>query len=691
MQSLMWKNKHWILAPPVEQNKMQTEEINPDLAIRKVALLFEGKKFEECASLLNKLRPEVVYDIIKHLPNAGFIEAIPQTLSIIEALCLKVYCKDSRFPTKSLPPDKIISKLVEWFARIDDASLPVNLNQDHFMPACRNVVSVLVNVDPRVRNRLHRRSKSFVSSLEGLGNHALVDTSEKKLMNLHDALKIEFEKTVSQYKGALGKLEELRLSNKIPVSSSVNKGPAPSVASHQRMMQMSLIDIQERIFKNKSLLNVIEPAITNQYLTSLLIILEQRIDADKAVLNNYNVLRKEIPSMPHNPIVAPTFQQFSQGYQRMLDLIQDVSPWDDEEGFYSDDTDPDIISISGKNLGAGSVPATSRESLVKLPLTHPPQRSVSNPVNPAHFRGSPKAQRPESDRVIKPPSLKGIPVNGASNGSVPLSAPIPPGTESKEMAELRSEVKTLKAELNKARETINRLQAKEKSLADRLSEQAIKQLEKGTKFEDLNLGENRPTQLIRRYGNLHSGTRVDALDALDSLPDIADYDDLKAKLLFSVVVLSFRSVQATLDEMRQTVRQTLYLPNENSPSSPDPIVKDVEDTISVYLRKTVDRFDFKNNVEEVCSQVYATLYDYPSLKSCFELRDYVEECVKLSWALSVQIPHFVIDYDASMFNPDLHTRFHSSNPESTAIQGFLWPSLREGQDGQCVYKGVVIT
>ena len=43
----------------------------------------------------------------------------------------------------------------------------------------------------------------------------------------------------------------------------------------------------------------------------------------------------------------------------------------------------------------------------------------------------------------------------------------------------------------------------------RLSDQVQKQFEKTSgKFEDLSLGENRPTQLLRRFGNLYSQVHV---------------------------------------------------------------------------------------------------------------------------------------------------------------------------------------
>jgi len=51
----------------------------------------------------------------------------------------------------------------------------------------------------------------------------------------------------------------------------------------------------------------------------------------------------------------------------------------------------------------------------------------------------------------------------------------------------------------------------------RLSEQALKHLEGSTVFEDLSLGTNRPTQLIRRYQELYSQGRVEVIETLEEL------------------------------------------------------------------------------------------------------------------------------------------------------------------------------
>lgn len=52
----------------------------------------------------------------------------------------------------------------------------------------------------------------------------------------------------------------------------------------------------------------------------------------------------------------------------------------------------------------------------------------------------------------------------------------------------------------------------------------------------------RPTQLIRRYGNLYSEGRLDALDALDDVPEMSNFDDLKGKLLLTILVVSISTI-----------------------------------------------------------------------------------------------------------------------------------------------------
>lgn len=55
---------------------------------------------------------------------------------------------------------------------------------------------------------------------------------------------------------------------------------------------------------------------------------------------------------------------------------------------------------------------------------------------------------------------------------------------------------------------------------------------------DVQNGDRRPASLVRSFGDLYSVSRLETLDALDAICEMIDADELKNKLLFSVVVVS---------------------------------------------------------------------------------------------------------------------------------------------------------
>jgi len=79
----------------------------------------------------------------------------------------------------------------------------------------------------------------------------------------------------------------------------------------------------------------------------------------------------------------------------------------------------------------------------------------------------------------------------------------------------------------------------------RLSEQAQKQLLGSEKFEDILLGNQRPTQVTQAYGELFSQARVEALEEVDAIVASSPYSSgLKAnftsQLLLEVLTVSGR-------------------------------------------------------------------------------------------------------------------------------------------------------
>ncbi|CAF0976984.1 unnamed protein product, partial [Didymodactylos carnosus] len=250
-----------------------------------------------------------------------------------------------------------------------------------------------------------------------------------------------------------------------------------------------------------------------------------------------------------------------------------------------------------------------------------------------------------------------------------------------EKEKLKNDLQLLRNELQKSKETIARLQKSEEQMRERLAEQAQRQIEKGGKFEDLNQL-TRPTELIRSYNALYSQARIDALDALDNVSEMSDAEDLKSKLLFSVVVLAFRHAQIQAKEIRSKIKQILQLTSDKSSTL-------LEETIEKYLRSTIQKYDVAKITYEVENQLWTTLYDYPALKCCNELIKYITQSCRTAWGL---VNHqFLIEFQNIKYDKLLHERFHTSDNESETISEYIWPCLIDSRDRTCVAKGVVIT
>merc|ERR1719320_1963469 len=102
------------------------------------------------------------------------------------------------------------------------------------------------------------------------------------------------------------------------------------------------------------------------------------------------------------------------------------------------------------------------------------------------------------------------------------------------------------------------------------------------------------SRLVAKFGELYSQARLDTLDALDEIKELADADELKNKLLFSVVVLSFRLVIRSLSVVKQQVSTVLQIPPSSALGPEEAAMSHVGDfqtALDSYLRKCTNTFN----------------------------------------------------------------------------------------------------
>eukprot|EP00095_Tigriopus_kingsejongensis_P012102 snap_masked-scaffold747_size103044-processed-gene-0.11 protein:Tk12102 transcript:snap_masked-scaffold747_size103044-processed-gene-0.11-mRNA-1 annotation:"hypothetical protein L798_12370" len=323
---------------------MLLPDASPRMALQKILTLYENGDHREAATFMRRLSFHTFRQILPQIPADIFIESMPHSLPILEALYAKLFLAgDSKLlgNAQSLRPEAVIWQLVKFFANQDDGLAAGQMRWEFcgpFISSCKRLLQVLLSAEPRLKRLVSERKKALMKAIEGLGQHGLVGTSDEQLMNLHKALKLEFDKSQKTYSEGLLKLEQLSLIQNKTNKGTINGKSAPIAQSHQRQLSLKAGEIQERLIKNKSLLNVVEPSLENTSLEVLLGILQKRIELDKECLFQYTQIRKDnlskhpgltaktgnipnatkpTPIIPENQSVAPILMRYQRGCQQV--------------------------------------------------------------------------------------------------------------------------------------------------------------------------------------------------------------------------------------------------------------------------------------------------------------------------------------------------------------------------------------
>ena len=309
---------------------MMLSDTSPRQALQRILFLYENGEHREAAAFMRRLSFQTFRQILPQLPADIFVESMPHSLPILEALYAKIFLGNGSqaMPgaeaklfgrASSLRPDAVVWQLVKFFAgQEEEMTASGQMRWEFcgpFISSCKRLLAVILAAQPRARKILAERRRALMKAIEGLGQHSLVGTSDGLLLNLHSALKIEFEKVQKRYCEALQKLDSLSL---VTSSNATGNGTkAPIAQSHQRQLSLKASEIQERLIKNKTLLNVVEPTLENTSLEILLGILQQRIELDKECLFQFTQVKKESHLARETQSVAPILMRYQRGCQQV--------------------------------------------------------------------------------------------------------------------------------------------------------------------------------------------------------------------------------------------------------------------------------------------------------------------------------------------------------------------------------------
>ncbi|XP_028037033.1 uncharacterized protein LOC114248110 [Bombyx mandarina] len=200
------------------------------------------------------------------------------------------------------------------------------------------------------------------------------------------------------------------------------------------------------------------------------------------------------------------------------------------------------------------------------------------------------------------------------------------------------------------------------------------------------------SKLVSEYASVWARAAAEALPALAALEPLRPTPHLKYKIVFSVVVLSFRAVISLRDRRLSEVKALLGV-NEETKAN-EATVSRLIVAATRMLQETAHSFPLGDAERTVVNQVLNTLREYPCLASCAALHALVAAATRAAWTISLHSPPLRIDTDFTpvLMNPEKHVRFSAGelkDRRSDLIKSFVWPALMDGN--RCVFRAVVLT
>nr|XP_026499433.1 uncharacterized protein LOC113403184 [Vanessa tameamea] len=197
------------------------------------------------------------------------------------------------------------------------------------------------------------------------------------------------------------------------------------------------------------------------------------------------------------------------------------------------------------------------------------------------------------------------------------------------------------------------------------------------------------SKLVSQYAAVWARAADETLPALAALEPLKPTPNLKYKIVFSIVVLSFRAAISLRDKRISEVKALLGCESEATPGAAQ-----LSAAALRLLRNTAHTFPLGEAERTVINQVANTLREYPCLSSCGALHALAAAACRAAWALALHSPPLRIDTDFTpvVMNPDKHVRFSLGDARerrSDLIKSFVWPALMDGN--RCVFRAVVLT
>lgn len=374
LRSLLQRAETWISGGyPPDPASPQSAPSSPPLPVRtlsehevtsmKIKQFLEERKFDQCVNLIRQKPHDYLAACLEKMPFLAMNRMVPDSLPVWEALLSRLHTREDRYIPQF--PYSACDALVLHIGRVlheceQKADGAVELRQQ-----CRFVLKKVYMLYEDVLSKVCHSHDQVSSALCSLMRHHSLMGHDASVKTIQERIKEEIDASVQDYREASQQLQEIFQKEAIPLSEGQQHGETPE---NGRWMDStsnstSMVQVQERLYLNQSILCTLQPTKRKGNLSELSGLLLDRINGDKVVLQVFAQMRIREPTLSADEPVEPHLQARLRQLDLAISLLKEIEQ-ELQIAVPRQSTNSSMLDHS--DIPVSSVSACSEESTIGL-------------------------------------------------------------------------------------------------------------------------------------------------------------------------------------------------------------------------------------------------------------------------------------------------------------------------------------
>ena len=333
LRNLFLRAENWFTGSYITDPGSKSMPSSPAMSVRnlsqhevtclKLKQLLDQGKYEECVELIRQKPHDYLTECLEKFPFLTMNKLVPASLCVWEVLLGRLHQREDRyipqFPYSAC--DTLVLQIGRVMHKCETSPQPELQNQ------CRRVLKKVYMLYEDVLTKCFILHEQVSTAICSLSKHCYVSSDgPKEQKSLHETIKMEIEASIQDFQEAVQQLAEVMQNEvlSLPEILSQSDSESDSNALDVTSLPVTMLQIQERLYFNQTVLRTLQPRKRKGDLNTLTEMILLRINGDKDVLHLFAQMRIEDADITASEPVKPHLENRLHQLDLVISSLKDI-------------------------------------------------------------------------------------------------------------------------------------------------------------------------------------------------------------------------------------------------------------------------------------------------------------------------------------------------------------------------------